>query len=175
MIIELIVFIILSSGLVIWSGKLLFNLKVHGFYRFFTFEAILALIMINVDSWFADSFSVRQIISWILLVGSIIVAAQGFYLLHRIGRSPRGIEHTTTLVKVGIYKYIRHPLYSSLILIGWGVFLKDTSWLALILAVAATVFLSATAIVEEKENKQRFGQEYLSYMKTTKRFFPFLL
>jgi protein-S-isoprenylcysteine O-methyltransferase Ste14 len=32
-----------------------------------------------------------------------------------------------------------------------------------------------TARVEEKDNIERFGDEYLAYMKTTKMFLPFLI
>jgi protein-S-isoprenylcysteine O-methyltransferase Ste14 len=108
-------------------------------------------------------------------MGSIIVAIQGFYLLHTIGRPAQGIEDTTILVKTGIYKYIRHPLYSSLILIAWGAFLKDISFLSASLAILATIFSTATAIVEEGENIQRFGDVYTHYMKSTKRFIPFIV
>lgn len=173
--IRLTIFVIFSVGLAIWSWKSLWNRKVHGFYRFFTFESILALILVNAKSWFTDPFSVAQIISWVLLLASIIMAIQGFYLLHTIGRPTQGIEDTTILVKIGVYKYIRHPLYSSLILLGWGAFLKEVSFLSAILAILATIFSVATAIVEEKENLQRFGDEYASYMKSTKRFLPFLV
>ena len=173
--VRLIVFIILSVGLVIWSWKSLRNRQVHGFYRFFTFELILALILVNAESWFTNPFSVTQIISWILLLSSIIIAIQGFYLLHEIGRPTQGIEDTTILVKTGIYKYIRHPLYGSLILIAFGALLKDTTLLSIVLAILAVIFSVATAMVEEKENLQRFGDEYASYMKSTKRFLPFIL
>ncbi len=173
--VRLTVFIVLSAGLVIWSWKSLWNLKVHGFYRFFTFESILALIVVNSEFWFIAPFSVAQIVSWILLICSIIIAIQGFYLLHTIGRPAQGIEDTTILVTTGIYKYIRHPLYSSLIIIAWGALLKDMSFPPAILAILATIFSVATAVVEEKENLQRFGNEYASYMKSTKRFLPFLV
>ena len=172
--VRLIIFIILSIGLIIWSWKSLWNRQVHGFYRFFAFESVMALILVNTKAWFTNPFSVVQIISWTLLLSSIIMAIQGFYLLYKIGRPRQGIEETTILVKTGIYKYIRHPLYSSLIILAWGAFLKDTSFLPLILAILATIFSVATAIIEEKENLQRFGKEYASYMKSTKRFLPFL-
>ena len=173
--VRLSVFIILSIGLIIWSCKSLWNRQVHGFYRFFTFESILALIVVNANTWFTNPLSITQIISWILLLGSIIVAIQGFYLLHTIGRPAQGIEDTTILVKTGIYRYIRHPLYSSLILIAWGAFLKDTSLLPASLAILATIFSAATAKVEERENLQRFGDEYAHYMNSTKRFIPFIV
>ena len=173
--IRLTIFIILSIFLIIWSWKSLWNRQVHGFYRFFTFESILALIIVNSGNWLTNPFSVVQIISWILLLSSIIMAAQGCYLLHEIGRPKQGIEDTTVLVKTGIYKYIRHPLYSSLILVALGAFLKDISLLPVALATIAIFFSAGTALVEEKENIKRFGNEYAHYMNSTKRFIPFIV
>ena len=173
--VRLIVFIILSIGLVIWSWKSLRNRQAHGFYRFFTFGSLLALILVNVGSWFTAPFSIAQIVSWILLLGSIAMVIQGFYLLHTIGRPTQGIEDTTILVRTGVYKYIRHPLYSSLILLGLGAYLKEISLLSTVLVILATIFSVMTAMVEEKENLNRFGKEYVSYMKSTKKFLPFLV
>jgi protein-S-isoprenylcysteine O-methyltransferase Ste14 len=173
--IKLYVFIVLSIGLIVWSWKSLGNRRAHGFYRFFAFEAIQALIIINIDNWFNNPFSVTQIISWILLFGSIIVAIQGFYLLHTMGRPAQGIEATTKLVKTGIYKYIRHPLYSSLIFLAWGSFLKNISLLSLGLVCLAAIFSITAAIIEERENIQRFGDEYTHYINSTKRFIPFIV
>ena len=49
----------------------------------------------------------------------------------------------------GIYRYIRHPLYSSLFLLTWGIFFKAPGWLGLVLALAASAFLVATARADE--------------------------
>jgi protein-S-isoprenylcysteine O-methyltransferase Ste14 len=91
-----------------------------------------------------------------------------------IGRPKSGIESTTTLVMVGAYKYIRHPLYGSLLFLAWGVFFKDVSLLGGILASVTTAFLIVIAKMEEAENIQKFGAEYAAYMKTTRMFIPFL-
>ena len=102
------------------------------------------------------------------------LAAHGFYLLRMVGRPKSGIENTTTLVMLGAYKYIRHPLYASLLLFGWGTFFKDVSLLTGILAMATSAFLVATARAEEVENLRKFGDDYVAYTKTTKMFIPFL-
>lgn len=169
---KLLIFIILSAGILFVSWKPLRNLRSHGFFRFFAFESILGLIVLNVEHWFRDPFSVCQIISWILLVCSIAMAAHGFYLLRIIGKPKSGIESTTVLVRHGAYNYIRHPLYSSLLFLAWGVFLKGISLWTILLVLAATAFVVATAKVEEKENLQKFGTQYADYMKTTRMFIP---
>jgi len=173
--IRLIIFAGISIGLVSWSWPFLRDPRSHGFFRFFAFESILALILLNVGRWFRDPFSAHQIVSWVLLAASLFMAVHGFYLLREIGKPKDNIENTTALVAVGAYRYIRHPLYSSLLLMGWGAFFKDPSFLGIILVLAITAFVTATAKVEEKENLRKFGGDYADYMKRTKMFIPFFL
>jgi protein-S-isoprenylcysteine O-methyltransferase Ste14 len=84
------------------------------------------------------------------------------------------IEKTTQLVMAGIYRYIRHPICSSLLFLAWGVCFKHPAWLPLGLAVIATCCLIMTARKEEAENLRYFGTSYQDYMKRTKMFVPFL-
>lgn len=105
---------------------------------------------------------------------SIYLAVEGIRFLRKVGRPGDELEATTVLVEVGAYKYIRHPLYASLMLLGWGAFLKDPSLLAGALTISATVFLVATAKVEERLNLEKFGNDYADYMIRTKMFIPFL-
>lgn len=79
------------------------------------------------------------------------------------------------MVEIGAYRYIRHPLYASLMLLGWAVFLKGTDVISGVLALTATIFWIATARYEERFNIERFGTSYSEYMKHTKMFVPFLL
>ncbi len=171
---KLILFILISAGIVYLSRDSLHDPRLHGFFRFFAFEFILIQVLLNLELWFSNPFSVFQLVSWTLLLGSTILAIHGFYLLRRFGRPEGKIENTTTLVMQGAYKYIRHPLYTSLLLFGWGAFCKDPSIPGAILAIATSIFLVATAKVEETENLNRFGADYADYMKKTRLFIPFL-
>jgi protein-S-isoprenylcysteine O-methyltransferase Ste14 len=173
--IRLIIFIVISVGFIVWSWPFLRDPRSHGFFRFFAFEATVALILLNVMQWFQNPFSAHQIVSWILLATCLFLAAHGFYLLGTIGKAKNyNIEETTALVKVGAYQYIRHPLYSSIFFMGWGVFFKDPSLLGIILVVAISTFITATAKVEEGENLSKFGADYAEYTKGTKMFIPFI-
>ena len=180
---KLVAFAVLSACLIYISRASLRTPRSHGFYRFFAWEFILALILINLERWFQQPFSIRQIISWFLLIASSILVVHGAYLLRVVGRPDNkrsedvpliGIEKTTSLVTVGAYKYIRHPIYSSLLFLAWGVFFKDPTWLGIIMALAATTFLVITAKVEEAECLRYFGPSYQAYMRQTKMFVPFL-
>lgn len=83
-------------------------------------------------------------------------------------------EKTTTIVTAGAYRYIRHPLYSSLLFLDWGVAFKSPGWLNILLALVATLLLIATAKAEEAEDVRFFGPAYQEYMKGTRMFVPFL-
>ena len=175
LIFKIVIFLVVSVGIILLSWKSLKSPRSHGFFRFFAFESILVLILLNAEHWFQEPFSTLQVISWLLLLSSLVMAVHGFYLLRMRGKPAGKIENTTILVKRGAYKYIRHPLYSSLLLLQWGVFLKYPSLFSAIAVFVASAFLVATAKVEEAENLHKFGAEYASYVKTTKMFIPFLI
>ncbi|MHB1050488.1 MAG: methyltransferase family protein [Bacteroidota bacterium] len=163
------------------SRRSIVDVRSHGFYRFFAWEAILLLILINIPHWFTDPFSVRQIFSWILLLLSLPLLWQGVSLLRkarneglRTDKELYAFEQTTELVTGGIYRYIRHPLYSSLLFLACGAFLKNISWTTGLLTLAAFLFLTATAAADEKECIRYFGPQYADYMSRTKKFIPYI-
>ena len=169
-----IIFVVVSGAFWLLSREALRDPKSHGYYRFFAFECILLLLLLNYEHWFVNPFSSVQMLSWILMTLSVFLASYGFYLLRVIGKPMGSIEATTKLVVQGAYKYIRHPLYASLILFGWGVFFKDVRLLGGLLAAVNTGFLYGAAQVEERGNVLKFGEEYHAYRTRTKMFVPFV-
>jgi protein-S-isoprenylcysteine O-methyltransferase Ste14 len=183
MIWKLIVFAFITAILIYISRASLLHPRSHGFYRFFAWEAIVALFLLNVDRWFVQPFAWYQVISWILLVVCVLPVIWGTVLLRKRGKpverrtgdpSLLAFEKTTALVTTGIYRYIRHPLYSSLLLLAWGIFFKSPSLPGSGLVAAAIVLLYTTARADEAECIHFFGEQYRAYMKTTKRFIPFV-
>jgi protein-S-isoprenylcysteine O-methyltransferase Ste14 len=149
--------------------------RYHGIARFFAFESIFILLLLNVKIWFREPFSWHQVISWILLISSLYPGLAGYLLLKRKGKPEKSIENTTMLVKSGIYGYIRHPLYCSLLLLGTGIMFKDPGTCQIIFGVINIAALFLTARIEEKEMTAKFGHQYTDYMKETKMFLPFII
>jgi protein-S-isoprenylcysteine O-methyltransferase Ste14 len=172
-IIQIVLFLGGSIVFFLYSRTYLKDPRKHGFYRFFGWELTLFLVVINLRVWFDDPLSPHQIISWILLLACILLAGIGFLQLHNYGKAEGSFENTTTLVEKGLYKYIRHPLYSSLILGTWGAALKQPDLLSVIVVIAATICYFFTAKVEEEEMIEKFGEDYRAYMRRTKMFIPF--
>jgi protein-S-isoprenylcysteine O-methyltransferase Ste14 len=167
--------------LAVLSRRSLLAIHSHGFYRFFVFEAILGLTLTKLPFWFRDAFAWYQVISWILLLTSLLPLLLAIRALHGPGRSGSTrrdepellpFERTTRLVRTGVFRQVRHPMYSSLLFLAWGVFFKLPSAPGLVLAVIATAGLIVMARIEEGENARAFGSEYLEYMVHTKRFIP---
>lgn len=80
------------------------------------------------------------------------------------------------LVTHGIFKYVRHPHYSSLLILGFGLALFFTSTLALFLAIISVPLMLWSAIDEEQLLKNKYGKKYEQYLEQVPwRFIPKLL
>ena len=164
------IFIVLFS----WFLSIKYK-RYHGIARFFAFESVFILVLLNYKVWFKTPFSILQIISWILLIFSAYIAVAGYLILKRKGKPDSNFENTSVLVKTGLYGYIRHPLYLSIFLLGTGVMLKQPGILQISFGLVNLIAIYLTARIEEKEMIARFGDEYRDYMKDTRMFIPFLL
>ena len=180
---KIVIFLVTTAGILYVSRASLFRPRSHGFFRFFAWELILALCLLNIQAWFSAPLAWHQLISWVLLIIALALVIHAAWLLQQIGKqdarrddSPMlGFEKTTRLVTIGAYRYIRHPLYSSLLFLTWGIFFKLPGWLGALLALLATAFLFATARAEEAEDIRFFGPTYRDYMKKSKMFIPFII
>jgi protein-S-isoprenylcysteine O-methyltransferase Ste14 len=178
----LIVFALLSIPLIIISFRSLKKPGSHGFYRYFGWEAMLWLAIHNIRFWFTNPFSIPQIISWICLFYAFYLVIAGVILLQGKGKSHPSrqdptlfsFEKTTELVETGLYRYIRHPLYGSLLFLSWGIFLKHMTVELLFVALFSSVMFYLTSRMDEKECIAYFGEVYRAYIKRTKMFIPFV-
>lgn len=155
----------------------------HGVPRFLAWVAILALLILNGDVWFEERYSTHQMLSWCLLTASIGTVVTGLFHLKSRGRPVAGsrrdgslysFEQTTQLVDSGIYAWIRHPMYLSLMLLAWGAAAKELTGITLALAAFVSLCLYITARQDEKECLIHFGAAYADYMQRSKRFLPFI-
>ena len=176
-------FVALSGVLVYLSRKPLRSKAAHGFTRFFAWEAILGLIVWNAPVWHDDMFSARQLVSWGLLLISPVIAILGVRALKSAGQSGDlrqdkalyEFEKTGQVVSSSIFALIRHPMYAALIFLAWGVYLKGVNPWTTGLVVVASLAMWMTAKRDEAECLVYFGEAYADYMKSTKRFIPYVV
>jgi protein-S-isoprenylcysteine O-methyltransferase Ste14 len=74
------------------------------------------------------------------------------------------------LVTGGLYKYIRHPIYTGAILFLWAS--PQLSWNLLALKFAFTLYFFIGGMVEEKKLVEDFGDEYRAYRMKTPMIIP---
>jgi protein-S-isoprenylcysteine O-methyltransferase Ste14 len=69
------------------------------------------------------------------------------------------------LITTGIFQYIRHPHYTSLLIIGFGLAMFFYSLFALAIAIIAIPIMIWSILDEEKLLVKQYGKEYKKYMK----------
>ncbi len=84
------------------------------------------------------------------------------------------IKNEQQLVKEGIYKYIRHPIYGGLMIAIIGAFIVSKTYLFIPLLFLQLIIMSHLAKREEKLLSGHFGKIYIDYKQKTKMFIPFI-
>lgn len=78
------------------------------------------------------------------------------------------------LIRHGIYRYIRHPMYTSLLLAGLAVTVATPSVVSIVLWCVLLATLLAKALLEERWMSAAYP-DYLDYKARTKRFVPWIV
>ncbi len=93
---------------------------------------------------------------------------------HRTSPSHRGalqLEQPEAIVTTGPYAFSRHPMYAGWWLIHLGVgALRGTAWVAATVPVAILVEHFGGSVAEERELRDRFGDEYARYAERVPRY-----
>ena len=118
------------------------------------------------------------VIAW-LGVAAAIVALWAFRRSHvDLGRNwsiSLEVRERHALVKTGIYRHIRHPMYSSFFLLGIAQMLLLPNWFAGLAGIAGAGILFAFRVRREEQMMlESFGDDYRAYMAETKRIVPWI-
>ena len=114
------------------------------------------------------------------LISGIVCFVIGLWLFYR-SHADLGTNWSITLevrdrhrlITEGIYRRIRHPMYSALVLYGAAHALVIPNWVAGPSNLVAFVVLFGLRVrAEERMMLEQFGDEYTAYMARTKRLVP---
>lgn len=144
---------------------------------------LFVIIWIILVSVFPDLLSLRIVPENVIigLAGSAItLAGLGFAIWARLhlgtnwsGQPVIRVRHT--LVRTGPYRFVRHPIYTGLLLAFTGTALViGAVWAFLILFLLLISFLTKLR-AEEKVLAEEFGESYIQYKKEVGALIPFLL
>lgn len=117
-----------------------------------------------------------QYIGYMLATFGTIISVKsmkGISVLRFIGLSPHDdLRGNNELVLVGLYRWVRHPLYAGLILIFLGYFFFLPTVASIIHLAALLVYLPVGIYFEEKKLITLHGQAYIDYQKTVPPIIP---
>lgn len=143
-------------------------------FSFLTFLPILYLVTILPD---APLYSVPAPFSYVMFLGQglglvlLIVGVLQTDTLSFIGLSQLFAEEkSSALVTKGLYRLVRHPLYTAGLMILW--FSPKVTVNSFTLYVGATIYILVGAYFEERKLLREFGQAYAEYKSKTPMLIP---
>lgn len=152
--------------------------RLEQWLMFTVFMTLLCLPMLYLATPWLDAFG-YQLPPWMPVIGTalMIVSLWLFYRSHAdLGRqwSPSLEVHAEhTLVTQGVYRRVRHPMYTSIWLFALAQPLLVHNWVAGALAVPGFALLYFLRVPrEERLMLETFGEAYRDYMARTGRLWP---
>jgi protein-S-isoprenylcysteine O-methyltransferase Ste14 len=110
-----------------------------------------------------------------LIVSGLIVRWTAILSLGKAFSANVAIRDSQTVYRSGLYRFVRHPSYSGMMLIFVAIALHERNRLsAAILLVSTSAALLYRIHVEESALVNAFGEQYSDYSKTTKRLIPWI-
>ena len=107
-----------------------------------------------------------------IMVSAFLLDLDSLFIFRRNHTTvnPLHPEQTRVLVTSGLYRFSRNPMYLGLLIVlaGWSVYLGNLAALAL-LPVFALVISCWQIRPEERVLEQKFGDEYLAYKRSVRR------
>ena len=124
---------------------------------------------------YGSDSKLSHIIGSALILGGLVLRWVAVFSLKQQFTVDVAITDHHRLVREGIYRYLRHPAYSGILLSFLGLGLSFSSYASLIVIIVpiTTAFLYRIGI-EERVLVETFGDEYHAYCSTTKRLVPFV-
>jgi len=147
------------------------------FIYYFVSLGLVPIFIYLFTSWI-DTFQL-PFPSWIRWIGVAIILTGDllFVWSHRaLGRnwSPiLEIRKGHTLITSGPYKFIRHPMYAAIFIIGTGISLLSSNWIVALSYMLPVICMYLVRISDEERMMiEQFGDEYIEYIRSTNRLVP---
>lgn len=112
-----------------------------------------------------------QLAGLIIAIAGIIIALVSLLTLNKSLSPFPTPKESAELIQSGLYKYVRHPIYSGILFFTFGYSLYSENTLRLIISVSLLILFRFKAAYEEKLLQNKYPN-YGAYKKTTGMFFP---
>jgi len=112
----------------------------------------------------------------VLMVLGVLIRQWAIAVLGRFFSLTVEVASDHRVVDNGPYRWVRHPSYTGALLTLFGLGLALQSWGAILaIAVIFGIAYGYRMRVEEKALVKQLGNDYLAYMRRTKRLLPFII
>jgi protein-S-isoprenylcysteine O-methyltransferase Ste14 len=132
----------------------------------------IAFVFPIVEYSFEPNYILKYAALAIAIIGLLVIAVAILQLNKNLTPFPTPKENGT-LIQTGLYKFVRHPIYSGIILTTLGFGFYDGSWWKIVIGFALWFLFFFKSKYEETLLTNQFD-DYKNYKKITGRFFPFL-
>lgn len=157
--------------------------SIFPYYRIgYNFIAIGGLLLLAFWSFQDVNYLVQQP-SWMKNLGFFFIALgvvmlgvafASFNVKEFLGLKKEEHHSDTKLVTKGVYRYVRHPLYTGVFLLLPGVFLLRPTFSILLFVLITAIYIEIGSRLEEQKLIKIFGEDYVRYRNSVKRYFPFI-
>ena len=131
-------------------------------------------VIATVTLVFREAFFAREPIGITIQVLAAMLMLWARLTFGRRSFHANAIPTEGGLMTAGPYKFLRHPIYASLLYFIWAGVASHLSLLNVLLGSVPTVGLSIRMLAEERLVIEKYP-EYLTYASRTKRVIPFIL
>jgi len=128
----------------------------------------------NIQSPFFSSSSPMNILGVLIFIAGLIITVNAQMTLKLNYSSTLRIREGHQLITHSIYKYVRHPVYSGVILRAFAISIYASSLPGFLFALTGIPLFNYRIGVEEKMLIEEFGDEYLEYTKATWKLLPYI-
>ncbi len=123
--------------------------------------------------YFGNGSQLFPITALVLITSGLIIRWFAIFSLKRQFTVDISIKKNHHINREGIYRFLRHPAYTGSLLSFFGLGLFFTDYISMLIIFFPIFFAFIYRIhIEEKILIDYFGQEYITYCESTKRFIP---
>jgi len=138
-------------------------------------------IVIFLSVWLNHVLKIPSLFTFPFKVAGLVLTAFGLFLTcwccwlqFTLGQGTTGFsEPTKNLVIYGPYGIVRNPMMAGQFILFAGIgFLLDLGAMLIMLPILIRAIHTFTVLIEEPNLENRFGQEWIDYIKRVPRWFP---
>ena len=142
----------------------------------FILFGLVAFGPVTLPGWpaWSDAWRTIGIVGGLLLgaVGGVLALGGLFSLGKNLTAVPKPKENAH-MVEHGAYRWVRHPIYSGIILGAFGLALLRAGWLGVLYALILLLFFDIKSRKEEEWLREKYV-DYAAYQQRVKKLIPFL-